>query len=85
MVPMKMLQELNSFNQIERLTIYGSSDPAVIAQICIQKFHFFSAGLQHRINVLPQINYKFNQISPQKNSAFGEGRLNHLSLGTDLC
>lgn len=87
MVPMKILQEPNTFNQRERLTIYCSmrSDPAVIVQICIQKFNFFSAGLQHGLNVLPQINYTFNQISPQKNSAFGEGRLHRLSLGIDLC
>lgn len=87
MVPMKILQEFNTFNQMERLTIYCSmrSDPAVIVQICIETFHFFSAGLQHELNVLPQINYKFNQISPKKDSAFGEGRLNRLSLGIDLC
>ena len=87
MVPMKILQELNTSNQMERLTIHCSmrSDPAVIVQICIQKFRFFSAGLQHGLNVLPQINYKFNQISPQKYAAFGEGRLIRLSLGIDLC
>lgn len=51
---------------MERLTIYYNSDPAVITEICIQNFRFFSAGLQLRLKVLPEINYKFNQISPQK-------------------
>ena len=56
MVPMKILQELNSFNQMERLTIYYNSDPAVIAEICIQDVRFFSAGLQLRLNECSSTN-----------------------------